>query len=293
MSTLSPEISIIFPVKNEGKNVKNTLDSLFSVHSNYNYEVIVVDDGSIDGCCDFIKVYSKRKKIKLIRTEGIGAANARNLGAKHARGKYLAFCDAHLFFTNLWIDKLLEPLKSGKTDVICPGIADVHNPSSIGYGQTLKSNLVIKWNKKHLNLTETAVIPGGCFIISTSTFNEVGGFETGFKTWGYEDIELSIKLWLFGYKCSVLSNVKVLHVFRKSHPYQLSNEHIYYNLMRMAYSHFNQFRIKKCKKLIKNSDSLQIEKMVIKTGILNQRNAYFRKRKHDDSWYFNKFNISF
>ncbi|WP_158737174.1 glycosyltransferase [Alteribacillus sp. YIM 98480] len=293
MKTSSPEISIIFPAKNEEDNVKKTLNSLFSSHTNHKFEVIVVDDGSSDGCCDFLKHYSKRHFVKLIRTEGIGAANARNLGAKNANGKYLAFCDAHLFFNNLWIDKLLAPLKSSKTDAICPGIADVNNPSSVGYGQTLKPNLVIRWNKKHINLAETAVVPGGCFMISQSTFNDVGGFETGFKTWGYEDIELSIKLWLFGYKCSVLSSVKVLHVFRKSHPYQLSNEHINYNLMRMAYSHFNQTRIKKCKKLIKKGDPSKIEKMVLKDGVLNQRNTYFTKRTYDDNWYFKKFGVLF
>ncbi|SDI13351.1 glycosyltransferase family 2 protein [Alteribacillus bidgolensis] len=293
MKSASPEVSIIFPAKNEGDNVKKTLDSLFVTHSNYHYEVIVVDDGSNDGCCNFIKTYSKRNHIKLIRTEGIGAANARNLGAKNAKGKYFAFCDAHLFFKDYWIDKLLKPLRDGKTDAICPAIADVNNPSSIGYGQSLKSNLGVYWKGKCQNISDTAILPGGCFIISQSIFNNVGGFDTGFKRWGFEDIELSIKLWLFGYRCSVLPSVTILHLFRQSHPYQLSSHHINYNLLRMAYSHFNQSRIKKCKNLIKKEDPKKVEKYVLKDGVLHQRNAYIKRRKHDDTWYFNRFSISF
>ncbi|RSL30159.1 glycosyltransferase [Salibacterium salarium] len=282
-----------FPAKNEGENVRNTLDSLFSSHSNEKYDIIIVDDGSSDGCCDFLTHYSKRHKVKLIRTKGIGAANARNLGAKHAKGQYFVFCDAHLFFKNMWIDKLIAPLKAGKTDAICPAIADSNNPVSIGYGQTLKPNLIVDWNKKSLSMSDTAVLPGGCLMIPKKVFHDIDGFETGFKTWGYEDIELSIKLWLFGYRCSVLPNVKVLHLFRKSHPYPLSNDHIYYNLMRMAYSHFNQNRINKCKKLIKDEDPLKVEKVVLQEGVLNQRKAYLKRRKYDDNWYFKTFNIPF
>ncbi|MDQ0300705.1 glycosyltransferase involved in cell wall biosynthesis [Salibacterium salarium] len=293
MTTSFPIISVIFPAKNEGDNVKKTLDSLFAASSNIKYEVIIVDDGSNDGCCDFLSHYPKRHKVQRIRTEGIGAANARNLGAKHANGHYFVFCDAHLFFTNMWMDKLIAPLQAGKTDAVCPAIADANHPASIGYGQTLKPNLIVDWNKKSLSMFDTAVLPGGCLMISKKVFNDVGGFETGFKTWGYEDIELSIKLWLFGYKCSVVPNVRVLHLFRKSHPYTLSNSHIYYNLMRMAYSHFNHNRIKKSKALIKNENSVTVEKDVLQDGVLQQRNAYFKKRKYDDNWYFKKFNISF
>ncbi|SDI21425.1 Glycosyltransferase, GT2 family [Alteribacillus persepolensis] len=289
----SPTISIIFPAKNEGENVKNTLHSLFAARSNQHYEVIIVDDNSSDGCCDFLNHYPKRNRVLLIRTAGIGAANARNEGAKHAKGKYLIFCDAHLYFEHYWMDQLLDALKHEETDAVCPGIADADNPSSAGYGQTLKHNLSIKWGSKSTSLKDTAILPGGCFIIPKSIFNKVGGFERSFKTWGFEDIEFSIKMWLFGYRCSVLSSVKVLHIFRKSHPYQISKDHINYNMMRMAYAHFHTSRIKRCKKLIKKSDPMKIEKMVLKDGALNQRNAYFKQRVHDDNWYFQRFGIPF
>ncbi|EIJ81314.1 hypothetical protein PB1_00165 [Bacillus methanolicus PB1] len=293
MVNTNPVVSIIFPVKNEGENVKKTLDSLFSFETNYPIEVIVVDDGSTDSCCDFLTNYDKKNHVKLIQSNGIGAANARNLGAKNASGEFLIFCDAHLEFENMWIDQLIKCLVSGKTDAVIPAIGSIGNPEFIGYGQTLKPNLRIKWNEIQNNLFETAVLPGACIAIPKAVFEDVGGFETGFKTWGYEDIELSIKLWLFGYRCHVHPNVKILHLFRKAHPYKVSYEDFSYNLLRLAFSHFNSFRIKKCKKMIMPDKSSTIESQVRKDGVKKQRAAYFLKRKYDDDWYFKKFNIDF
>lgn len=287
-------VSIIFPVKNEGKNVKTTLDSLFSAKTDYLFEAIIVNDNSTDNCCDFLQTYPQKERVKLIHTTGIGAANARNLGAeKNSSGDYLIFCDAHLEFEDWWLDLLLEPLLAGKTDAVTPAIGAIGNSEFIGYGQTLISNLKTDWNAKQNDLFETAVLPGGCFAIKREVFDDVGGFETGFKTWGHEDVELSIKLWLFGYRCHVQPKAKVLHLFRKAHPYKVSYDDFYYNFLRMAYLHFNSARIQKCRKLIIHGKTNPIEKQVLRDGARTQRAAYFEKRKYDDDWYFKKFHINF
>jgi glycosyltransferase involved in cell wall biosynthesis len=286
-------ISIIFPAKNEGVNVKATLDSLFSVKTSYPFETIVVDDGSTDSCCNFISTYSQKDKIKLIRTNGVGAANARNIGANHAAGEVLIFCDSHLLFENGWMEGLVNPLEEGKTDAVTPGIASTVKPEIAGYGQSLSPDLSIKWNERQIGLFETAVVPGACLAIFKKVFEDVGGFETGFKTWGHEDVELSIKLWLFGYHCHVNPDVTILHVFRTVHPYQIRMKEVYYNLLRMAYSHFNENRIQKCRELMKPRIASQIERQVLQSNILQQRDKYLEKRKFDDNWYFKKFNINF
>jgi hypothetical protein len=111
--------------------------------------------------------------------------------------------------------------------------------------------------------------------------------------WGFEDIEISIKLWLFGYTCYVQPAVKVLHLFRKSHPYTVTNDHVYYNMLRMAYSHFNDSRILATKKLIIHSSPMAIEQEVLLQGAVAQRVRYHARRKHDDEWFFRRFQIPF
>ncbi|MGY4690674.1 glycosyltransferase family 2 protein [Salibacterium sp. K-3] len=288
----SPLISVIFPAKNEGRHVKDTLDSLAACRTRQTYEVIVVDDGSSDGCCDFLAEKPDHDRVKRIRTRGIGAANARNLGADHASGTYLAFCDAHLFFHDYWIDKLLFPLQNGETDVVCPAIADTANLRSIGYGQTLKPDLSIQWLTKKAKLTDIPVVPGGCFLLSRHVFEDVSGFDEGLKRWGLEDIELSIKLWLFGWRCSVLPSVTVQHVFRNTHPYQVEETDISYNLLRTACLHFNTRRVHRCRKLA-GGDAYSLEKKVRQDGADALRKEYNARRTYDDNWYFRRFAIPF
>ncbi|MCZ8516400.1 glycosyltransferase [Paenibacillus filicis] len=288
-----PFVSIIIPAKNEGTYVESTVASAMESKSGYPFEIVIVDDDSADGCCDFIASHEESARIRLIRTKGIGAAKARNLGAGVSKGKYLIFCDAHLSFEDLWIDRLLKPIEAGIADGICPAIANMDSPNITGYGQTLDQRLQVQWNGRQEAPFPCAILPGGCFAISRDVFFDIGGFDEGFKTWGYEDVELSLKMWLFGYKCSTLPDVKILHLFRESHPYRIGWEHVYYNFMRMAYSHFSEDRIQRCKKLITYSNADHIESLVIEDGVLEQRHQYFSRRKYTDDWFMEKFNIPF
>jgi glycosyltransferase involved in cell wall biosynthesis len=288
-----PKVSIIFPVRNEGKNVKMTLDSLFTVKTNIEIEAIIVDDGSTDKCCSFLENYLHRHKVTYVRANAVGPANARNLGASRAKYPYLAFCDAHMTFENFWIDRLVYHIVKGTSDAVCPAIGSLDDPSIKGYGQSLTPSLKIKWHQKRKSLFETAVLPGACIITSQKVFNDIGGFETGFSTWGHEDVEISLKLWLFGYRCHCDPQVTALHLFRTIHPYNVNYEGIYYNLLRMAYLHFDNQRIKKAKTLVIHGSPAAIEKKVIKDGVLLKRAQYVGRRKIDIEDLFKKFNIFF
>jgi glycosyltransferase involved in cell wall biosynthesis len=293
MSKTPPKVSIIFPAKNEGTNVKSTLDSLFTVKTNIEFETIVIDDASTDGCCDFLTTYQYRSKVQLIKTNGIGPANARNLGAERSSHDYLIFCDAHLTFENFWIDRLMFPILSRTSDAVCPAIASMTDSKVIGFGQSLTQSLKIKWNNRQKRLFETAVLPGGCFAISKTAFQGVGGFETGFASWGHEDVEISIKLWLFGYRCHCEPNVTILHLFRAYHPYKVNFDDINYNKLRMAYLHFNDSRIQKIRGLLHHSNAKVVEAKVLREGVLKKRREYFKKRVLEDDAYFSKFHIYF
>ncbi|KGX92433.1 glycosyl transferase family 2 [Pontibacillus halophilus JSM 076056 = DSM 19796] len=292
--TSTPTVSIIFPAKNEGENVRKTLQSLYEVKTHVTFEAIVVDDASSDRCCEFLTdPASPYSAVTCVRTDGVGAANARNVGAEHAKGSYYVFCDAHVSFEDWWLDRLLRPILLKKTDAICPAIASTSNAKSIGYGMSLKPDLSVLWNKEQPSLFETPILPGGCLMMAADVFHAIGGFERGFRRWGHEDVEISIKLWLFGYRCSCEPSVTILHVFRKKQPYAISQTHVDYNLIRMAYSHFNVLRIKRCLKLLKHSDPTQVKQDVINHGALEQRQQYEALRKHNDSWFFSKFSIPF
>lgn len=293
LDSQNPLVSLIIPVKNEGYNIQNTIRSILDAKTSYSFEIIVIDDASSDGCCDFLTSYTGSTQLKLIRTKGLGIANARNMGAKNSLGKYLIFCDAHVFVGDFWIEWLLKPIIDGVADGTAPAIADTKTPDFFGYGQTLNEQLRIVWHLDKTDLFQTAVLPGGCCAFPRNVFMDIGGFDSGFRQWGFDDIEISMKMWLFGYTCYVQPLVKILHVFRQSTPYQVDYSNVYFNMLRMAYSHFNEERINKCKNLIERSSLPQIEADVLVSGVLQQRNLYLSRRKYDDDWYMKKFSIPF
>jgi GT2 family glycosyltransferase len=130
--------------------------------------------------------------------------------------------------------------------------------------------------------------------ISRNVFEDIGGFETGFRVWGRDDEEISLKLWLFGYKCFIVPEVTALHVFRPTAPpFELNWSHINYNLLRMTYLHFNYDRIYKSTKLIKFELKTVVLADLLQSDILEKRAMYEKKKKYDDTWFMEKFNIPY
>jgi len=89
-----PLISIIIPTYNRPKQLTACLLSL--VRSEYprdRFEVIAVDDGSDQPMDSVVTGFENRLNIKLIRQKNAGPAAARNKGAEHAKGVFLAFTD--------------------------------------------------------------------------------------------------------------------------------------------------------------------------------------------------------
>ncbi|MDW8800546.1 glycosyltransferase [Clostridium sp. A1-XYC3] len=288
--------AIIIPCKNEGIYLKQTIDFMLKTEAKKLSDIFVIDDNSNDSCCEFLKSASKRyPNVSLIQTKGIGPSQARNLGAALASdARFLIFCDAHLTMREGWLNTMLEAFNNREVSVICPGIGHFHPNSAVGYGQNWNENLETYWLERPNSIGEIPLAPGACMIIKRDVFHAVGGFDPLFTSWGYEDVELSLKLWLFGYKIFVHPAVKVGHKFRKVQPYNVNIVDFHYNKLRIAIIHFNKARVKKLIKLM--NDYPHFEKIIEKIKISNShehRKNYFRRRIYDDNWFFNKFNIPF
>ena len=86
-----PLFSVVIPTYNREAFIGATLDSVFAQQCN-DYEVIVNDDGSSDSTLDRVRTYGDR--VRVFQQDHKGCAAARNLGAREARGEYLAFLDS-------------------------------------------------------------------------------------------------------------------------------------------------------------------------------------------------------
>lgn len=259
-------------------------------------DIIVVDDCSNDECCSFLNGNKNHyKNVKLIKSSGIGAARARNLGADAAaHSKLLVFCDAHIIMGKNWLETLLLNFKNPIVSAVCPGISSFNPNSTVGYGQSFNKDFQTYWLKKPKNIEEIPLAPGGCIAIKKAVFDSLGGFDNGFSSWGYEDVELSLRLWLLGYKIYVDPNVIIGHKFRKTQPYNVDLIEFNYNKLRLAFLHLNNKRIHKILDSMYNNPNLEkIIYRLITSDTFIKRQYYFNKRIHNDDWFFTKFNIQF
>lgn len=88
-------VSVITPSFNSDKFIKQTIESVLS-QTYSNWELIIVDDHSIDNSVELINNLIKNdNRIKFVQfDQNQGAARARNKGLELAKGRYIAFCDS-------------------------------------------------------------------------------------------------------------------------------------------------------------------------------------------------------
>ncbi len=112
--------SIIIPVYNAESSIVVCLDRL-SKQLTGNYELIIVDDGSVDNSLivinKFIENHSE-SKIKVISQKNQGAGAARNTGINAAEGEYIVFIDADDYVDNDFLDKTEKIIRECDVDVV-------------------------------------------------------------------------------------------------------------------------------------------------------------------------------
>ena len=86
------KVSIIMAVYNSEKYLKEAVDSVLN-QSLQDFELIVIDDGSSDSSLRILESYVN-ERLKIFSQPNAGAAQARNLGIKRSRGKYIAIFDS-------------------------------------------------------------------------------------------------------------------------------------------------------------------------------------------------------
>jgi len=89
-----PAISVIIPTYNRAKWLARVIDALL-VQTFRDYEIIVSDDGSVDGTADTVAAVVQSAPVRLtyVTQQNKGAGAARNLGLKHAKGRLVLFID--------------------------------------------------------------------------------------------------------------------------------------------------------------------------------------------------------
>ena len=100
---MKPLISVVIPIYGVEKYLKSAVDSV--LHQTYtNLDIILVDDGSKDGCPAICDAYAAREaRVRVIHKENGGLSDARNAGIAVAGGDYIAFLDSDDYYAPCFI----------------------------------------------------------------------------------------------------------------------------------------------------------------------------------------------
>lgn len=113
-----PILSVIVPVYNTGKYLREALDSVI-MQDFQNLEVIVINDGSTDNSAEILEEYEKRLDcIHVFHRKNSGLSSTRNFGLKQARGRYIYFFDSDDRVVDGALKNLVSLIKKTNSDII-------------------------------------------------------------------------------------------------------------------------------------------------------------------------------
>ena len=205
---VNKSISIVIPCYNVENTISNTIKaiktSIRKCHTDWDWEIIAVNDGSNDSTRSIL---SKINNITLINHErNKSLSSARNTGIYQSVGNYIAFIDADIEVSDGWFcDMLLELTMSpnivGLTGTLSPknlnNISPLNQYLFSDYRGHRKSSKSTYLNYKSFVFSNT--------IVEKAVLDKTGFFDEGLKHYGGEDTELAIrihKLYPFGMKKS-------------------------------------------------------------------------------------------
>ena len=177
---MKPTISIIIPAYNAGKYIAEALGSVHAAGSgtSFDTEIIVVNDGSIDGTADKIS----GEDVILLEKERGGAASARNAGLRVSSGELIAFLDADDVYMPGALDAMYSVLRENDADAVFAMTEDFVSPELTAEE---KDGLPVR------RQPYSGIMPG-CSLIRRQVFDTIGFFNENLSSG--ETVEWLMKL---------------------------------------------------------------------------------------------------
>jgi glycosyltransferase involved in cell wall biosynthesis len=181
------KISVIIPTFNEERYIRPTLESL-AQQSYRNFELIIKDGLSTDGTVDIAREFADR----IISARDVSIGDARNQGARLAKGKVLAFLDADTSLDRSALEYVAQDFSSQSIVLLLPKYGPrEEDGSSLSKAKKEVCRFLIGFEnfwRMHVDR-----FCGGMFLpVDAAKFREVGGFDKQIRC--CEDIEISYRL---------------------------------------------------------------------------------------------------
>ena len=190
-----PVVSVILPIYNGERYLQDALDSVFA-QTFCDYEVVCVDDGSIDQSLQILAQYGSR--LTVFRQPNAGQGAARNYGVHVSAGRYLAFLDQDDRWYPHKLAQQVDVLEASKATVMVYCNSDRMNADGriTDVGTTKEEQPRARESLLGRLIGEGLVLPSS-MLVRREVFDRVGGFDPQLR--GFEDFDLCARLTQQGY----------------------------------------------------------------------------------------------
>lgn len=241
-------LTVIISFLNEGKEVAKTMESIRLTAGN-EVDIICVNDASIDGY-NYQKDAQKYGALYIENKERLGCAEAREVGVSFCKTNYFLIVDGHMrFYHNYWWKEFEIAIKEEPRAIYCcrckpwDYLTGEETNNGAPYGAYIKifdkearSILNATWAGKVFPDEKIVDIPcvlGACYAAEKRYWDYLKGLK-GLIAYGCDEAYISLKAWMEGGRCRLLTNIQIGHLFRNKFPYPIEDKNIVYNKLFIA-----------------------------------------------------------
>ena len=219
----APKVSIIIPVHNQWAYTHSCLASIQLNTTGVSYEVIVIDDCSVD---ETIHAEKYVQGTLIIRNEtNLGFLESCNKAALHANGDYLVFLNNDTLVQPEWLDWMVRTMETnplagmvGAKLIFSNGSLQeaggivFNDASAMNYGREDDPG----WHEYNY-LREVDYCSGAGICVRKELWNRLGGFDVRFSPAYYEDTDLAMQIRQAGFKVIFQPRSVIVHFEGISH----------------------------------------------------------------------------
>ncbi len=159
------------------------------------YEIVVVDDGSTDRTVEWLQTHqTELPHVRLFQQDHQGPSAARNLGVQEAKGDTIIFIDSDLV--------VLEGFLQAHATALTEGAKELGTDRLFTYGSVINTCNFDAPTSEPFKITDysRAYFATGNVAIDRKWLEQAGLFDTRFQLYGWEDLELGVRLKQLGLK---------------------------------------------------------------------------------------------
>lgn len=214
-------LSVVLVNYNDRKHVADCLSSIEKTAVPLDYEILVVDNNSVDGSpADIARQFPRVRLIS--NSRNVGFAKANNQGWRESRGEFILFLNTDTTVQPGALGLLADELKSNPTaGAVGPALFDGPGSYQVSFGrrvsfcgqffQKMVLNPLYKFAlRTSRKKREVGWLSAACLLVRRDALERTAGFDEGFFIY-FEDIDLCLRIKQAGWTLVYLPQARVLH----------------------------------------------------------------------------------